>query len=267
MLKIGISDIKSLYVGENKIKKAYVGYDLVYSESQSFLPDGYKQIEYIQGNGAYLPGIYDVPPINPNPSSVIYFQAQYSHPIKSISYTRYQVCGAGVYDAINVANTNYNYGVFIYPNNSIIDVLYGGEKSATGEKLYTRADQNYNERITVTLNGPSKVTTINGTDYNFTPGFLYLNSTLPSAIPFSPFGRIYWYVRYLSGDPVRSFSYYPPADDAKMYYFKWFSPEGEIMHDLIPCKNPSGTVGVYDIIKNNFITSANSSKFIAGPEV
>ena len=50
MLKMGAQNITGLYVGETKIKKAYLGESLIFSAGMnpSRLPEGYTEVKYIQ---------------------------------------------------------------------------------------------------------------------------------------------------------------------------------------------------------------------------
>ena len=50
MLKMGAQNITGLYVGETKIKKAYLGEALIFSAGMnpSRLPEGYTEVKYIQ---------------------------------------------------------------------------------------------------------------------------------------------------------------------------------------------------------------------------
>ena len=54
--------------------------------------------------------------------------------------------------------------------------------------------------------------------------------------------------------------------NAKLYYFKLFV-NGTLVRDLIPCKNSSNVVGMYDLVNRVFYTSPNNAAFVAGPEV
>ena len=40
-----------------------------------------------------------------------------------------------------------------------------------------------------------------------------------------------------------------------------------IVRDFIPCKNPSGVIGLYDTVNSQFYQNAGSGTFIAGPEI
>lgn len=43
--------------------------------------------------------------------------------------------------------------------------------------------------------------------------------------------------------------------------------DGVLIRDFYPCKNPAGTVGLYDIVSNVFYDNAGTGTFAAGPEI
>ena len=52
----------------------------------------------------------------------------------------------------------------------------------------------------------------------------------------------------------------------KVYYCKVWE-NGVLIRDMIPCKNPSNVVGMYDTVNDVFYSNAGSDSFIAGAEV
>ena len=52
----------------------------------------------------------------------------------------------------------------------------------------------------------------------------------------------------------------------KLYLFKIYDND-VLVRDFIPCKNPSGTIGLYDSVNNQFYQNAGTGTFIAGPEI
>ena len=52
----------------------------------------------------------------------------------------------------------------------------------------------------------------------------------------------------------------------KLYFFKIYNNE-VLVRDFIPCKNPSGAIGLYDTVNNKFYQNVGSGTFIAGPEI
>ena len=60
--------------------------------------------------------------------------------------------------------------------------------------------------------------------------------------------------------------------EAKLYYFKLFSKtsgtsQGTLIRDMVPCKTPYGTVGLFDMVNDKFYKSPNNAAFVAGPAV
>lgn len=56
------------------------------------------------------------------------------------------------------------------------------------------------------------------------------------------------------------------GSSAKLYNCSIYD-NGVLIRSFIPCKNASGTVGLYDSVNNQFYQNAGSGTFIAGPEV
>ncbi len=54
--------------------------------------------------------------------------------------------------------------------------------------------------------------------------------------------------------------------NARLYYFKLFV-EGILVRDLVPGKNSSDVVGMYDLVNDVFYTSPNGAAFVAGPSI
>lgn len=52
----------------------------------------------------------------------------------------------------------------------------------------------------------------------------------------------------------------------QMYKFKIYE-NGNLVRDYVPCKNPSGIIGLYDLITNQFYGNDGNGNFIAGEEI
>ena len=50
-------------------------------------------------------------------------------------------------------------------------------------------------------------------------------------------------------------------------YFCQIYDNGQMVRDFVPCKNPSGEVGLYDQVGAQFYGNSGSGSFIAGPEI
>lgn len=57
---------------------------------------------------------------------------------------------------------------------------------------------------------------------------------------------------------------YPAA--VKLYAFS-IKKSGTLVRNFIPCKNDSGTVGLYDTVEGQFYANAGTGTFTAGPEI
>lgn len=77
---------------------------------------------------------------------------------------------------------------------------------------------------------------------------------------------------FLLGSASRAIGTYTSANaltpKGKLYQFTHYR-NGEVIHDYVPCINPSGTVGLYDINSGTFIqnTQTNKTAVTAGPAV
>ncbi len=56
------------------------------------------------------------------------------------------------------------------------------------------------------------------------------------------------------------------ATKAKLYSAQIYS-NGTLVRDMIPAKNASGVIGMYDVVSGRFFTNAGTGTFTAGPEI
>ncbi len=117
--------------------------------------------------------------------------------------------------------------------------------------------------------------------------FDYASST--NALTVKPTGKFTIYSDknkcYINGELVVTATYTTFASPVNMYIFnnnnngslsggssaKLYNcsiyDNGVLIRNFIPCKNASGTVGLYDSVNNQFYQNAGSGTFIAGPEI
>ena len=57
-----------------------------------------------------------------------------------------------------------------------------------------------------------------------------------------------------------------PKAGTIIYYCKIYDND-VLARDFIPCKNPSGVIGLYDTVNSQFYSNAGTGTFIAGPEI
>lgn len=117
--------------------------------------------------------------------------------------------------------------------------------------------------------------------------FDYASST--NALTVKPTGKFTIYSDknkcYINGELVLTATYTTFASPVNMYIFnnnnngslsggssaKLYNcsiyDNGVLIRNFIPCKNESGTVGLYDSVNNQFYQNAGSGTFVAGPEI
>lgn len=99
-----------------------------------------------------------------------------------------------------------------------------------------------NTRILVEFNGPSKQLHVGESLYNISPSSAYsapiflLGYKTGSGIK----AKLYSAIIYKSGLPIRNF---------------------------VPCTNPSGVIGLYDLVENKFYSNVGTGAFTAGPVI
>lgn len=69
---------------------------------------------------------------------------------------------------------------------------------------------------------------------------------------------VFLFARNQEGSPIHIAS-------ARLYSCKMYR-KGALVREFIPCKNASGTVGLYDLVGKKFYTNAGTGVFIAGAE-
>ncbi len=235
MLKLGEQEIKGLYLGEQKIQKAYLGDKLVFGAEKkpSRLPEGYTEVEYIQSSGGAC--------INTNISPYSFYIMDMDVEIleTTSTYSRY------VFYAYYQKTSTSKYFCHLYVKTSGGFVgLLGNYSSAPN---YTVSSDSTPRKTKISINrstkqffvGSDKYTYTNGTMVSAVPGIKLLNSSLTSATS---------------------------GLDAKLYSVK-ADKNGTPVADLVPCINPSGAVGLYDLVGAKFYGNAGTGKLTAGPAV
>lgn len=236
MLKLGTQDISALYLGETKIKRAYLGETLVFEGSKpSRLPEGYTEVEYVQTDGNIL--------INTNikPSATLRMEMD-------MEQTEYHQNLAKLFHS--VSSKKFDNGYSQYQALTLTTINNSG--GISGQMMVYLSGNGYYTSISKDV--PFKRMTV-GFDYN--DGSIFVGDVTkefgkPSAYPTN-------YI-FILGDSVTSYT------KAKLYSCK-FKKGGNLIRDYVPCVNPSGEVGLYDLINNGFIRSASTTPLTAGPPV
>ena len=141
--------------------------------------------------------------------------------------------------------------------------LYGGRTSASSNSLGflcesgSRYRFDYASSITALTVKPTGKFTIDS-DKNK----CYINGELAFTAPYKTFASpVNMYIFNNNNNGSLS-----GGSSAKLYNCSIYD-NGVLIRSFIPCKNASGTVGLYDSVNNQFYKNAGRGTFIAGPEI
>lgn len=210
------------------------------------LPDGYVQLAYIETSDEKTYLYTDEKITAPVKTRIVCdveilsLSTSYKHSWIIAGYfawgtsTKYYT-----YYGLRIANGSSLYGTGIY-------CLMINNSTSTGSGIQVNADGTP-RRLNV--------------DWNMPEGYLKINNEEPVSI--SPPAS--WTQPVNMGIPFKG--NYSAGSRSRIYSYKRYE-DGELLENLIPCKNANGTVGMYDIVQEKFYSSqTSSSPFVAGPEV
>mgnify|MGYP001028161360 CR=1 FL=1 len=250
MIGIGTQKISALSVGTAKITRGLVGETIVFESKPAYgLPAGYTKVEYIQngtsGTKSYMP--YINMPITAKKTATkfeIKFLSQQSVPANSNKF--YAVYGYNVPTSTQKVSRNtfgiYN-GKVCYQYALTLTELVDYTANTIFDAVFDTGTR------TIQVNGVSKKVTI-GMNWRTTNNLLFgSKNTAASVIPDD---------------------YFPQS--TRIYTFKMWDADGNLAFELVPCIDPSGVAGMYDVVEGVFYKNENPStnaanKFIAGPVV
>lgn len=230
MLKMGAQNITGLYVGETKIKKAYLGEALIFSagENPSRLPEGYTEVQYIVvPKDAYVN----------IPSTRLSKSCRIVRKIKLLSFD----------ETAKAIQSFYGFGSSIFY--FYIARVYGDENS-----IYYRV-ANYSKSGNVQIDSSKEIII----DANFPDKKLIIGENTIDVPESSN-------VSYFS---VFNTSKSTSEEAPQNFYSLQFYKSDELTLDLVPCINPENTAGLYDLVSDAFYnnTSKIGTPFVAGPAV
>lgn len=280
MLKIGAQDITGLYVGETKIKRAYVGTDLIYSEGAD---KEYQDYEYFAVDTSAVVGNY-VPyvsiTINPrlsvngkNTAHTFYFKA--SVPTNTLSsgtayshfvYTAATSMSGGKYGqyilrvSVNTSQRLYMYTAASTGTSTNLGYGYTGYISGTGfldtpviyKYIFNSAGLEYDMYAGDTL---VRAGATSGYTYPFS------NLLTSSKMNIAIMGR--HSAKATSATSVDIFR-------SKLHAFSIFSPAVTFDESMwyIPCKKlATGELGFHRKSDDSFLLMNNSQYIITGPKI
>lgn len=231
MLKLGAKDIKALYLGERKIGKACLGDTLVYMEGKpSRLPEGYIEVEYIQSNGTQ----YIDTKLKVNIQLKIIMDVE---PLSSGSATnKYFINSAYV-------TSSSGYAFRVIWNNNGVQAMMGYNSSLT----YTTVNSDKTlRRMGIEMDVSNKTVTVDNKIITFS------SNTISSSLST---------LKLLSAGSATS-----NMLSAKLYSCQIYTGDS-LAADYVPCIDPNGDVGLYDLVNAGFYKSAVTGQFTPGPAV
>lgn len=234
MIKLGTQNISALHLGGQEIKKAYLGETLVLGAEKkpSRLPEGYTEVEYIQSSG----GAYIKTGISPYSFYTMDMDVEILE--TTSTYSRY-----AFYAYYQKTTTNrYFCHLYVKTGDGFMGLL-GNYSSAPNYKVSSDSTP---RRTSISIDRLAKQFSVGGSKYT------YPNGTMISAVPGID-------LLNSSGAPATR------GLDAKLYSVK-FEKNGTSVADLVPCINPSGAVGLYDLVGAKFYGNAGTGTLTAGPE-
>lgn len=234
MVKIGDVKIKFLYIGDAKIKKAYVGENLIFGETKpSRLPEGYTEVEYIYLSGAV--GFNTNYRVTPSKTRVLFDIEMEAKSAASNEYLLYQYG--------NTATSRSHY--FYIARNSETDFRISLGWAAGTYDTFSTGSVTVG-KIAIDLNAQTRKVVIGdfsgSTRYPETSAFIS--------------GYLYIGTRSESG----------AAPTSKLYSCKIYE-SGALKFDFVPCTDPSGEVGLFDLVGSKFYANSIGGTVTAGPSV
>ena len=239
MIKLGTQNISALHLGGQEIKKAYMGETLVLGEEKkpSRLPEGYTEIEYIEASGTQY--------INTNvkPTSKIKFTVDIEPLTKPTEILDYMMFAQSQYVPSSSGASKYFFILKFGSNGLQISQAY-----VTSSATYKTISTNNNpRRMVAVVDYPNKKALIEGESELSLTGIATSTSMTTISILKEPSNR---------KNDIK----------AKLYSCQ-IEVDGASVRDFVPCSNPSGAVGLYDLVGAKFYGNAGTGVLSAGPAV
>lgn len=200
------------------------------------LPSGYRQLEYIQSTGTQY--------IDTGYASSSGFIADIK--LSITSFSSYQTI-IGSHNLASPWGRNY-----IATNSNTIEVGLCGVSSLT----YTLTE-NTPYLISFSSVIPSGFVKVDGTTIQ---SYDALVSSPDGGSTLSENNVLIGACQYTVSNNATSFP-------AKWYSIKLYNSNNTLIRDFIPCRNPSGDVGLYDTINDTFYNNSGTGMFVEGPIV
>lgn len=222
------------------------------AEQTSRLPAGYTEVEWIQNgestNYNYIPYIYNLPAHTGAKKFQIKFESLHSG-----TYNTYS--GLNCVYARNLSTTSQTNVYFVGFYN------YHVVFQAGSNNIRTSTVESKNGGIfDVIIDSAAKTVNVNGESF----------STGTSNAFYASKGCGMFYPGDGSGGILRTQC--SPVYKTRIYCVRMWDEAGNLLFDMVPCINPNGALGFYDVVGGVFYENMNKStnsenRFIAGPAV
>lgn len=239
MIKLGTQNISALRLGGQEIKKAYLEEALVLrtEKKPSRLPEGYREVEYVLSDS----------------------DCGIDTGVKGVNYAATRIVIEIKPDPFKNNGVEYIIGKtgLAYPTNSTFYWLGVWRNTATQirYRYYT------NTAVSKTLSLPESKITV---DFNFKGKKLIVGSSEFSISNYS------FNTSTISKETnifLLSHSTTQKSISAKLYSAQIYFNGTTLTRDFVPCINPSGAVGLYDLVGSKFYGNAGTGVLSAGPAV
>lgn len=195
------------------------------------LPDGYQEVDHIYSSQDSPAQLFFLP-YYVNAASVIEITAQLGNYSLTHNFA--------------IFSTAYYSSICLLGGNANVDQYIAQIVNGTGYDTFSTKDTN---KHTFILDIPSKKVTLDGIDFS-----------LPTT----------WRGNPNYSNQLGLFGECPGKTRCTAMYFYGMkiSENGEVLHEYVPCYETStGTVGIYDIIANEFLTNVGVGSFGKGEDV
>lgn len=236
-MKLGEQKISGLYLGGEKIGKAYLGEAVVFAgKKPSRLPEGYTEVEYIQSDKRCI--------INPG--------------LRYTNASSYNIFRLFIDFSFVSASTAASQGETLFTCTMTQSSSSTGSRSFQAYHLFANKfsvragsnsftfDTENDERHTIDCNIKTAVLSVDEIQSSFARG----STTVTSFVP------------YIFSTPPNAVY----SAEAKVFSCRMYSND-VIVRDFVPCIDPSGTVGLYDLVYGKFYANLGTGAFTPGPAV
>ena len=236
MLNLGTDKITALHLGGERIQKAYLGEALVFGAGTgpgpSRLPEGYTEVEYIESTGTQ----YIDTGVKPASNCKLFLDV---YPLSVKKLSTYGV-GYLVYSFFSRTSSPYTkYRMFVEPFEPRLLV-------GTSETYISLSNDTTPRRIQITIDCLQGKTFIDGGAEKAIASVVF--NTAMSNISLLAFAN-------------------PSAYVLGKIYSCQIEFNGVPSRDFVPCIDPTGAVGLYDLVDGKFYGNAGTGAFTAGPAV